>query len=298
MKFRPLVWQNTHPYLLCDRMEDITDPEQKATNPQHDRKVCIFGYVRGTHLKPNMLLHIPGCGDVRMHSIGLLPDPCPPPEAMTGKRHKLNEKERIIYAPMSDVGGVLYDQDATVVDIGAAAAPASTGQRGQLLQDIKEMDLRAAASATITLFPGSAPLKGRSGVDDDDTDSTDAEDDDSDGAEDDAANGVGAAGGVHRGRSKVPRRAERGGASDDDDDDDYYDDGEVTFATTPAATRHRRSAPAPTSDGMVLRCEINYRSPSGGFVAHPWMWCLLSHWRSWLCLSHSRMTCCVGAYSA
>ena len=26
MKFRPLVWRNTHPYVMVDRFEDITDP--------------------------------------------------------------------------------------------------------------------------------------------------------------------------------------------------------------------------------------------------------------------------------
>ena len=26
MKFRPLIWRNSHPYVLADRMEDVTDP--------------------------------------------------------------------------------------------------------------------------------------------------------------------------------------------------------------------------------------------------------------------------------
>ena len=40
MKFRPLIWQNTHPYLLADRLEDLTSPEKKEENPLADRKVC------------------------------------------------------------------------------------------------------------------------------------------------------------------------------------------------------------------------------------------------------------------
>ncbi|XP_077802497.1 ribosome biogenesis protein BMS1 homolog [Macaca mulatta] len=27
MKFRPLTWQTSHPYILADRMEDLTNPE-------------------------------------------------------------------------------------------------------------------------------------------------------------------------------------------------------------------------------------------------------------------------------
>lgn len=26
-KFRPLVWRSSHPYVYCDRYEDLTDPE-------------------------------------------------------------------------------------------------------------------------------------------------------------------------------------------------------------------------------------------------------------------------------
>ena len=26
-KFRPLIWRNTHPYVLADRFEEVTDPE-------------------------------------------------------------------------------------------------------------------------------------------------------------------------------------------------------------------------------------------------------------------------------
>lgn len=33
------------------------------------------------------------------------------------KKRALNEKERLIYAPMADVGGLLYDKDAVYIDI-------------------------------------------------------------------------------------------------------------------------------------------------------------------------------------
>ena len=49
-----------------------------------------------------------GCGDHTLEEISLLPDPCPLPN--TEKKRSLNEKERLIYAPMSGVGGVVYDK--------------------------------------------------------------------------------------------------------------------------------------------------------------------------------------------
>jgi len=38
-------------------------------------------------------------------------DPCPPPEKKREKQ-KLNEREKTLYAPMSNVGQVIYDKDA------------------------------------------------------------------------------------------------------------------------------------------------------------------------------------------
>ena len=44
-----------------------------------------------------------------------LPDPCPLPDTI--KKRGLNERERLLYAPMADVGGLLYDKDAVYIDI-------------------------------------------------------------------------------------------------------------------------------------------------------------------------------------
>jgi len=49
-----------------------------------------------------------GCGDYTLQKISLLPDPCPLPEEQ--KKRSLNERERLIYAPFSGVGGVVYDK--------------------------------------------------------------------------------------------------------------------------------------------------------------------------------------------
>lgn len=50
-----------------------------------------------------------------MEEISPLPDPCPLPSTI--KRRSLNERERLIYAPMSDIGGLMFDKDAVYIDI-------------------------------------------------------------------------------------------------------------------------------------------------------------------------------------
>ena len=51
----------------------------------------------------------------QVQELAELPDPCPRPS--TVKRRGLNDKDRLIYAPMADVGGLLYDKDAMYIDI-------------------------------------------------------------------------------------------------------------------------------------------------------------------------------------
>ncbi|KAI9469829.1 MAG: hypothetical protein EXX96DRAFT_532050 [Benjaminiella poitrasii] len=114
MKFRPLVWRNTHPYVVVDRIEDLTDPELLHRKPNCDRTVTLYGYLRGTNLKPNMRVHIPGAGDHHLADVSVLPDPCPLPDK---ERKRLDEKHKLIYAPMSDVGGVMYDKDAVYINV-------------------------------------------------------------------------------------------------------------------------------------------------------------------------------------
>ena len=57
----------------------------------------------------------PGVGDFSVADVGFLPDPCPLPD--TQRKRTLNEKERLLYAPMSGVGGVVYDKDAVYIDL-------------------------------------------------------------------------------------------------------------------------------------------------------------------------------------
>lgn len=114
-KFRPLSWRSTHPYILADRFEDVTPPDIVHTNPKCDRNVTIYGYLRGCNMKDGIQVHIAGVGDYTMWSVKSLPDPCPLPSA--AKKRGLREKEKLIYAPMSDVGELLYDKDAMYINI-------------------------------------------------------------------------------------------------------------------------------------------------------------------------------------
>lgn len=117
---RPLVWRNSHPYALADRMLDITPPTEIEADPKCDRTVALYGYLRGTNFPSNdARVHIPGIGDLTVDRVESLPDPCPTPQFLQNqekaegskKRRRLGEKQKLIYAPMSDVGGVLVDKE-------------------------------------------------------------------------------------------------------------------------------------------------------------------------------------------
>ncbi|KAK5617982.1 Glycoside hydrolase 2 (Mannanase, beta-galactosidase) [Crenichthys baileyi] len=162
MKFRPLVWQTSHPYVLVDRMEDLTDPEKVRTDPKCDRTVSLYGYLRGAHLKNKGQVHVPGVGDFQVSDVNFLPDPCPLPDAQ--KKRALNEKERLLYAPMAGVGGVVYDKDAVYIDLPASHVKQLQEEvhpTTELVQSLIEthatLDTKMAASK-VSLFSGSATL--------------------------------------------------------------------------------------------------------------------------------------------
>ncbi|KXS96016.1 hypothetical protein AC578_3900 [Pseudocercospora eumusae] len=123
---RPLVWRNSHPYALADRMLDITPPTEIEKDEKCDRTVALYGYLRGTNFPSHdVRVHVPGVGDLKVERVESLPDPCPTPyfeqarekAEGTKKRKRLGEKQKVIYAPMSDVGGVLVDKDAVYIDV-------------------------------------------------------------------------------------------------------------------------------------------------------------------------------------
>jgi ribosome biogenesis protein BMS1 len=41
-KFRPLVWRNTHPFMVVDRVEDITPPSIIAAGESTNVYICVF----------------------------------------------------------------------------------------------------------------------------------------------------------------------------------------------------------------------------------------------------------------
>ena len=123
---RPLVWRNSHPYCLTDRMLDITAPTAIEKNPKCDRTIALYGYLRGTNFPAEgAQVHVPGIGDLGVSAIEALADPCPTPfmdqeiAKASGKagRRRLGEKQKVLFAPMSDVGGVLVDNDAVYIDV-------------------------------------------------------------------------------------------------------------------------------------------------------------------------------------
>eukprot|EP00698_Gefionella_okellyi_P022319 TRINITY_DN7382_c0_g1_i1.p1 TRINITY_DN7382_c0_g1~~TRINITY_DN7382_c0_g1_i1.p1 ORF type:complete len:1150 (+),score=252.68 TRINITY_DN7382_c0_g1_i1:478-3450(+) len=146
MKFRPLLWRNTHPYVVADRFEDKTPVEAVNEDPTRNRTIVLFGYVHGTYFKPGMKVHVAGVGDFVPRAVNELEDPCPPPDMQ--KRKSLQTKDRIIYAPMSDIGEVQYDQDATYIKLTDAQVHFS-----------KQKDLLDAKGVHMTQGPGESMVR-------------------------------------------------------------------------------------------------------------------------------------------
>ncbi|XP_074316267.1 uncharacterized protein LOC141652621 [Silene latifolia] len=115
MKFHPLSWRTTHPYVLADRFEDVTPPDRVQTDKKCDRNVTVYGYLRGCNLKRGHKVHIAGVGDFDLAGVTSLADPCPLPSA--AKKKGLRDKEKLFYAPMSGVGDLIYDKDAVYFNI-------------------------------------------------------------------------------------------------------------------------------------------------------------------------------------
>ena len=168
MKFRPLQWREQHPYLVVDRFEDLTNNEDIRVNPKTDRFVSFYGYVRGTHLKNESKLHIAGAGDYAIKSISFLPDPCPLPDAI--KKRTLTEREKSIYAPMSGVGGIVYDKDAVYIDLkGSHSHKKVYGPSNELVSSIIDTGVtidEKMQESELRLFSGSAPVKSSEVIED------------------------------------------------------------------------------------------------------------------------------------
>lgn len=90
-------------------------PESIRENPKCDRSIYLYGYLRGCNLRQHARVHLAGVGDFTLEEIEALLDPCPFPETL--KKRGLNEKERVLYAPLTNLGGFVYDKDAVYIDI-------------------------------------------------------------------------------------------------------------------------------------------------------------------------------------
>ena len=195
MKFRPLIWRTNHPYLVADRLEDVTDPELLRSQPKGDRTVSLYGFLRGTNLKPNQGIHLAGVGDFNIKSMTFLPDPCPLPEGE--KKRTLVEKDKSIYAPMSGVGGIVYDKDAVYIDLGGSQSHKREGEEAEIVQNIINAEStlnEKLEESELRLFSGSRPIKSSEVVrdrrkvffDDEDAQDTENQSDDDDDSEDDS----------------------------------------------------------------------------------------------------------------
>lgn len=118
MKFKDLGYRANHSFVIADRIEDITQPDLIRQNEKCDRTICFYGYVRGCALKKNANIHIPGNGDYQISDISFLSDPCPLPDKE--KKRTLDDRERLLYAPFSGVGGLVYDKDAVYIELGGS----------------------------------------------------------------------------------------------------------------------------------------------------------------------------------
>lgn len=91
-----------------------------ADAPEVARSVVLYGWMRGSPLKTGQTLHLPGVGDFVPADVSVLDDPCPLPTQV--KHRSLNERERLVYGPMSDIGSVFVDKDAVYVSINSTRA--------------------------------------------------------------------------------------------------------------------------------------------------------------------------------
>ena len=95
---------------------------------------------------------------MQIKDVCFLPDPCPLPEQL--KKRALVERERLIYAPFSGVGGIVYDKDAVYVELGGSHSHTKddTGLVTQLLQTQETLDHKLEKSE-LQFFTDSAPIR-------------------------------------------------------------------------------------------------------------------------------------------
>uniref|UniRef100_A0A182K1Y3 Bms1-type G domain-containing protein n=1 Tax=Anopheles christyi TaxID=43041 RepID=A0A182K1Y3_9DIPT len=228
MKFRPLTWRGAHSYIVADRMEDITNTEEIRLNAKCDRNVVLYGYVRGVPLKKENMVHIAGLGDMPIEELSTLPDPCPLPSGE--KKRTLMEKERLLYAPMSGVGGIVYDKDAVYIELQGSHShkkEVKNSEQHQIVDSFigkKETFDVTIDNQEFRLFSDGAIIKSGDFVDEvkpveNDSDEDDDEEEEDSGLEDSEDDEAEVGKGARLGW--IPEEGE-----DDEDDQDEEDDNE------------------------------------------------------------------------
>ena len=150
-------------------------------------------------LKPGGSVHVPGLGDFSPESIEVLDDPLP----LISKTSTLEKSDSVIYAPLSDVGGVAYDDDAVYIDLKTVAyskdedldgegRKAVTGGAADLVRRLQQpgsVDTKLEKSE-LRLFGGSRAVRGSTVEEDSAEDSSsdsDSDESSSSSEEEDAA---------------------------------------------------------------------------------------------------------------
>lgn len=103
-------------------------------------------------------VHIPGVGDLRIKDVSSIPDPCPLPEQL--KQRALNQQERLVYAPFSGLGGIVYDKDAIYIQ--SKAHKNMSVKRHELveaLENVKSTINDKLSGAKLTLLGDSVPIE-------------------------------------------------------------------------------------------------------------------------------------------
>ncbi|KAG5474766.1 hypothetical protein LSCM4_03942 [Leishmania orientalis] len=155
------AWRNTHSCVVIDRVEDITDPDVVASSPLQNRTVAFYGYARGKPMKPGQLVHVPGLGDFPAAHLSHQPDPCQldkfSGDSKEGGNHRMRHlslKQKKLYAPYCDVGGISYDDDAIYIHEDAEkGAIERSGEGLQLLRELQNVQPMNAAQAKLRVVP-------------------------------------------------------------------------------------------------------------------------------------------------
>lgn len=129
-KIKLLSWRVQHSYMVTDRFDVVETQQDPDKN-----LVSFYGYVRGTYLDKNQRVHINGLGDHEIESLTRVDDPCPielkrtvkekqsihAVEKATGivskKIRNLKDKEKVIYAPFSNLGNLNFEKATGYITI-------------------------------------------------------------------------------------------------------------------------------------------------------------------------------------